>query len=240
MGRRGRGWLRVAAASLAFLALQGCDPKAVPLAQVLGPLEGDWIRSDTLETLARTRSPLAAESGEVVAFTLARTKSGFDWTLYPGFHESVLREITGAVREDGGIRLEHDYEGSVDRFSLAPDAIEWQHEEAGETSRTRFVPARPSLAALVNRVVLAGEYRDAEGRTYAFAEDGSAGWPDGAGRYTIPLDFDSEECDVFVLEREGRTTTYAFRFEGARLLLFAEDDSTVRCSGAPTIALERR
>jgi hypothetical protein len=166
MKRRRNAWLGVAAASLASLVLGGCGPRATGITSVLAPLEGDWIRRDTLETLTATRSPRTAASGEVVAFTLARSLSGFDWTLHPGFHESSAREIRGAVREGEEIRLEHDEETSSDTFILAGDELDWLHRAGAETSRTRFAPARPSLTALVNRVVLAGEYRDGWMRVY--------------------------------------------------------------------------
>jgi hypothetical protein len=227
----------VAAFALASLIVGGCNPELADPGPVLAPLEGDWIRRDTLERLAETRSPRAAASPDVVAFNLTRTPAGFDWTLHVGFHESVLREITGAARQGDEIRLRYDQGTSSDSFVLAGDEIEWVEE----TSRTRFAPARPSLASLVNRVVLAGRYRDEGNHEFLFTEEGAATWPGLVGRYSISLDSEDDSCDALVLESPGETITFGFRFEGTRLLLFREEDGgALGCSGSPSLSLEKR
>jgi hypothetical protein len=61
------------------------------------------------------------------------------------------------------------------------------------------------------------------------------------GRYSIPLDSEDDSCDALVLEVPGETITFGFRFEGTRLLLFREEDGgALRCSGSPSLSLEKR
>jgi hypothetical protein len=64
-----------------------------------------------------------------------------------------------------------------------------------------YVPMTGELSPQLNRIVIAGKYRDEKGRAWVFSESGEAIWPEQKFNYELSLNDPGANCDY--LQSEG-------------------------------------
>ena len=106
-----------------------------------------------------------------------------------------------------------------------------------------FVRLDDGLEARINRAVIAGRYRDEQGREWSFSEAGELSGPDGKVGYEISLAASGAGCEFFETADDKapggkRRTGYAWK--SGRLSLFAttgSKPSQLRCEARPFAVL---
>jgi hypothetical protein len=100
------------------------------------------------------------------------------------------------------------------------------------------------LDTFVNRLVIAGNYVDAEGNAYAFTESGDAVLPDRKFVYEVSLDPNNASCELLQSHREREPQgkeRVGFAWKGAELQLFAVTGKKrpYKCAAKPFAVLKR-
>jgi hypothetical protein len=179
---------------------------------------GDYLETGYIETLHKSLSPLAAmgeglQTGapQRVAVSLKgdglQLVAGFNW------HEGGW---LFTLHSDG--RLERDRNwGGVDTASFQViDRCAFRL--AAPNAPVRIYRYIGSDTGYVARIVLAGSYADAQGRSYRFDADGNAVFPGRTFRYTVELD---QVLDPYDFVHVGDTKEYiAFHRDGDTLALY--------------------
>jgi len=95
----------------------------------------------------------------------------------------------------------------------------------GEKLRIPFVRIEPNINEFVNRILIAGQYTDEQGRRFIFKESGEAVWPDKSFKYKVGLDRIFTKCDYIFIHEEkdenGMSKSYGFEWNDNRLLLYS-------------------
>ena len=204
-------------------------------------LEGLWVARDYVEALRATRMPIAAaRKAPPLVVQIRKDKRSYpilrtDFTraillrvveVEPGAKPNEFRLVTAA--DDSGpvnssdvtyvpFRGTKNPDGGFTKLSVAdPQLSRKRHRE--------IVRFDEGLGPLVNGIVIAGDYRDEQGRTWAFSIAGEATLPDGKFNYEIALAPQAGSCEL--IESAGEETAAApkkrigFAWKGAQLHLF--------------------
>ncbi len=181
-------------------------------------LAGDYVRSDYLETLRKTNSPLKSLMFDTPQMAVVDDKGpqGEIVNSIFNFHEGGASFLLsrGSLRPDA--------DGGFSLSNLAFKVIDSRHFVLGfdrfPASTYTFVG---DLARFM-RGVLVGVYSDQSGRPYAFRDDGTANFAGRTFRYTVGADQvinrfdyfqDDTEHKVFGFKRVGNTVE-VFRTKG--------------------------
>jgi len=199
-------------------ALTGCSvkPRAVMLAA------GDYLRSDYVDCLKQTRSPLRCEvSGEPQLIEVRRGTGGADLVV-ASFHEG----FAGLVQHrDGSIESSHDSALQ----NLTVDALDAHHVRVGARGLKSFVYVFVgSLDRYVAQETLVGTYVDDKGRNYVFGNDGWASFPERRFEYVVAADHVLNAYDYFYEKSGG--PVFVFERHGSELEIFrttGESDEVV-------------
>ena len=187
-------------------------------------LEGTWGPVTYLNQVMRTKRP--QESANVGApFTFEIHRNGKVWELLQGnFHEGIGGTITGVTSK------------GKDRFTLLLERgvfeIGLVHRKDG-TLRIRgtywgyptetYRRLEGSFSDELNRIVLAGKYKDPQGLVYEFSKS-VATWP-GIKPFEYQIEPDSTEsgCEYFKspnTKEGGDYKRYGYRWTNGRLFLY--------------------
>ncbi|HTT38413.1 MAG TPA: hypothetical protein VMH32_12190 [Burkholderiales bacterium] len=213
-------------------------------------LDGTWISKSYLDALKRLRAPHAAakntqavviqidkhdDSHPILISNLRHSVQQFlievEPDLKPGSYRMVTAPQDGVVSASEvtyiyfhGVRTS---EGKFEALSIAEPHF-------ANRKYLAFVRLPDPLKTVVNRLVIAGQYVDAQGRRYEFAESGEAILPDRKFTYEISLDPSRARCELLQSrdEREPDSTQrIGFQWHGHELCLF---DVKPDAKGAPT------
>jgi hypothetical protein len=186
----------------AIASLMGCNtanrqPLTKSSRNAVQPIEGEYLSTEYIEELRRSRSPLKAGSTIDELKLVLVERHGKQFQLMPiiNFHEG-----------DSGFVL--DLDGSI-APSPEPRATPVSNVSAtvldDHTIRFGYSNFKPATyvcvkeaAAYVSKAVLVGRYQDEQGRKYEFQEDGWAVFPDRRFEYEIGLDHVLEHFDYFM------------------------------------------
>ena len=169
--------------SVTCLAALLCASQALAITLI----PGTYVRSDYLAAVRAARSTLAYPDSDglqgvqviTVALNEGRTTFTYDLNFHEADVERILQGDTTLVRADSmadsaTVRVAIP---AADRFDLiAPDPL------GGSFERVE------SLDDELRQATLAGDYVDAEGRTYVFTRNGEASFPDLNFHYTVTTD----------------------------------------------------
>ncbi|HWQ39268.1 MAG TPA: hypothetical protein VNM24_11785 [Burkholderiales bacterium] len=221
-------------------------------------LEGIWIHRKYLETLARSRMPHeTARKVQPVVIGIQRqgrsypiVVTNFDKASVqavldvepggkPGLYRLVLgpedRPISASEVRYLWLRGSRNSEGRFDRLEMAE--LTFMKGQWAE-----YVFSGKELASRVNRLVLAGKYRDEKGRNWEFSEGGEAYWPDKTFAYELSLNDPKAGCEYLEAEDlkapDGKQR-YGFAWRQGRLQLYPARlvNKKVRCEPRPFAVL---
>jgi hypothetical protein len=240
--------------ALLCLLLAGCSATAAKPPLELADLEGDWIVRPYLREVRRTRQTLAPqERWPALSFTVGRASGGGFEMERTNFHEAVMQPIESFEGTTAGARFVLGGGERPDRIAIfrvrtkrgcsgvVRVAGVWPGAPADEYVYARVAG---SVRESVNQIVLAGEYRDAQGRRYVFTAAGHATWPDREFDYEIALD-PSEACCEYFQHADpkgvGGQARYGYAWKGDELQVFRvvypEDGCPISCEPEPMLVL---
>jgi len=203
-------------------------------------LEGTWIARDYLERLRNLRAPHAtARQAAGIAIKIKQ-----DGPTYPilitNFQKAILNfviDIQPDVRP-GSYRLAVAKEDRPGLSASDLTYIYFRGERGADGVFQTLSIAEPNFArkryltylrlsepleSFVNRAVLAGKYRDADGQSYEFTEGGAATLPDRSFQYEVSLDPSRAHCELIISHQErdpkGKERV-GFAWKGATLELY--------------------
>lgn len=204
---------------------------AATAAPSLQDLTGIWTAGRNLETILAKRSPHAATaesvtiSGQRLAWSNGHEAS---WraivrlestppdraVLVAGPWEEEHPKPVDQIRIP--LRLERDPAGRVKTLSFLDGTLVEAHGQP-------WVRLDEPVPAYLNRRLLAGTYRDVQGKTWKFSPDGQAIWPGRSFRYEVSTDDSEADCDYLFHEKKGEVggyKRYGFRWDQGTLRLY--------------------
>lgn len=237
------------------------EEKKVSLDFILDDLpRGGWLNKKYIKGLKASRSPQKAVAGVVVGFFVIKKKEGgyFMRPIY-NFHDGgeefrfiELKPTPKKHTYDLIVQVSKHTIEENNKFILIKrngyDEIQWGYESNNKKKNQSFIRVEPNISSLVNRILLAGEYRDQNDRKFIFTESGLAKWPDKTFKYEVILDYimGSKPCDTFmVVDEKGHMmkppTEYGFFWKGDSLLIYRTvvDNEYFKCESTPMYILKR-
>jgi hypothetical protein len=225
-------------------------------------LEGTWIARDYLERLRASRAPHAT-ARQAAGIAIKIQREGSTWPIViTNFQRVVLQMIIdlqpeakpksyrlAVAKEDrAGIsareltyipfRGERNAEGLFQTLSIAEPTF----------AKRRFLTylrLNEPLEALVNRIVIAGSYADADGKEYEFTDTGEARLPELSFAYEVSLDPGEASCELLRSHREREPAgqqRIGFEWKGTELRLYQMTGRKppYKCEAKPFAVLTRR
>jgi hypothetical protein len=227
----------------------------------LKDLEGTWISRDYVERLRAARAPHAV-ARQAAGIAIKIQKDGRSYPiLITNFQRAVLQAIIDVepdVKPNSyRLVLAKDDKGPVNSSDVTYLYFRGERNADGrfETlsiSEPNFAKRRfltylrlnDPLDSFVNRAVIAGKYKDADGQTYEFTEGGDAILPDRSFAYEVSLDPSSASCELIQNHREREPEgkeRIGFEWKGPELRLYKVSGSKppFRCGSKPFAVLTR-
>jgi len=209
----------ILAATLAMPAGAQTTPEHTPVRKdrvFLKDVEGIWVNEGYLSVLSTLKSPHAAAKKTppvviairregraypivVTDFRKASLQAVLD--IEPDGRPGAYRLVVGAddkpmsSSEVKYIRFEaaKNAQGKFDRLRVAePDFMKGKWAD--------YVALAGGLTPQLNRLVIAGKYRDEKGQSWTFSEAGEATWPEQKFNYEISLNDPAANCDYLQIE----------------------------------------
>jgi len=228
----------------------------------LKDLEGTWIARDYLERLRASRAPHAT-ARQAAGIAIKIQREGNSWPIViTNFQRAVLMVI---------IDLQPDPKPKSYRLALAKEDgtgisasdltyIPFRGERNAEGVFQTLLIGEPTFAkrrfltylrlsdpieTVVNRIVIAGNYVDAEGNAYAFTDTGEATLPEGGFLYEVSLDPGNASCELLRSHREREPDgqqRIGFEWKGAELRLYRVTGRKppYKCEAKPFAVLTRQ
>lgn len=249
---------------------QPADPEARPEPKptskhrgrvYLKDLQGTWIARDYLERLRNLRAPHAtARQATGIAIKIAQEGPTYP-ILITNFQKAILNYVIdiqpdakpgsyrlAVAKEDrAGLSLsdltfinfrgERDANGVFQTLSIAEPNF-------AQKRYLTYLRLNEPLETFVNRAVLAGKYRDADGQSYEFTDAGEAILPDRSFQYEVSLDPNRATCELIISHREREPQgkeRIGFAWKGATLQLYevTGTKAPLKCKAAPFAVLTR-
>jgi hypothetical protein len=202
-------------------------------------IQGTWISKPYMEKLQATRSPNAAGQQTPPLVIKVEKEGGSYPILTTNFQKAVLRyllDIEPLAKPNNYRMVTAEEDRAVSSAEVTYIPFRGQRNAAGKFdalsiadlyfAKRKFVPfvrLPDALEQFVNRLVIAGKYRDESGRTYEFTEAGEAILPDRKFIYDIALDPRAANCDLLESHPERAPDgkeKIGFAWKGRELQLF--------------------
>ena len=244
-----------------IFALHGCANED-SLTPELKVLRGHWVSVRFIQDVQRTKSPHTAWFSEppTLSFSIGVAQDGSGYELArTNFHEGQSSRILGLERakNKGAFRLSID----APNLSEGIDYVQLRVERGlfGQVTHLnaanlwdgdpeqQYLRLPVTLAQYIDRIILAGTYKDSAGATYSFSESGEARWPDQSFQYEISLDPAGAGCDYFEYPDRngvGGRKRYGYRWRDQRLELYNinyvdTEKCTICCDPEPFATLHQ-
>jgi hypothetical protein len=227
----------------------------------LTDLQGTWIAREYVERLRASRAPHAT-ARQAAAIAIRIEPEGRTWPIViTNFQRAVLQTVIDVqpdvkpksyrlvlAKEDRvGVssqdvtyiyfRGERDADGKFRILSIAEPTF-------GKKQFITYVRLNEPLDAFVDRVIVAGAYRDEHGQDYRFTDTGEAILPDRTFDYEVSLDPGNATCELLMSHRErdpeGKERI-GFEWRGKELRLYQVRGTKrpYRCESKPFAVLTR-
>jgi hypothetical protein len=254
-------WAQTEPAPAAAEAAKPAAPKR-PDRVYLKDLEGTWIARDYLERLRASKAPHAT-ARQAAGIAIKIQREGNSWPIAITNFQQVQLQMIIDVQPDPKPRSYRLALAKQDRPGISArdlTYISFRGERNAEGVFQTLSIAEPTFAkrryltylrlsepldTLVNRIVIAGSYVDAEGREYEFTDEGEARLPEASFAYEVSLDPAEASCEVLRSHRErdpeGKQRI-GFGWKGAQLRLYEVTGSKrpYKCAAKPFAVLTRR
>jgi hypothetical protein len=213
-------------------------------------IEGIWINEEYVRTLTTMRSPHAAARQVPPVVIAVKPEGRTHPIVVTDFNKAAINAVL-EVEPDAKPGFYRLVLGTDDR-PVASSEVKYLYFQGtrnaqGKFDRLRFAEIffmkgkwadyrllTGEVNPFINRLVLAGSYRDDKGRPWEFTEAGAARWPDQKFNYELSLNDPGAGCEY--LQTEGAMSgadkkRYGFAWKGGKLSIFPAKlaDKKVRC-----------
>ncbi len=211
-------------ATLAISAVAQTPPAQTPPARkdrvFLKDVEGIWINEAYLSILAPLKSPhAAAKKAPPVVIAIRREGRAYP-IVVTDFNKASLQAVLD-VEPDGKPGAYRLVVGADDKPMSSKD-VKYIRFEAGRSAQGKierlrvaepdfmkgkwadYVRVGGELSPQLNRLVIAGNYRDEKGKTWIFNESGEAAWPEQKFNYELSLNDPGAGCDYLQSEQAAK------------------------------------
>lgn len=224
----------------------------------LRDIEGIWINDDYVKNLTALKGPHAAAK-KVPPVVIAIKREGRAYPIVvTDFNKASVQAVLDVEPDakPGSYRL---VLGADDRPMTSAEVkyvyFEGTKNPQGKFDRLRFAELffmkgkwadytllPGEISPYLNRLVIAGSYKDEKGRTWEFTEAGEARWPDQKFAYELSLNDPTANCEYLQTEdiREGADRKrFGFAWKGQKLSIFPARmvSKKVRCDAKPIAVL---
>jgi hypothetical protein len=202
--------------STILFLLVSCSPKPAPF--MLGQLKGEWLNKVIVDSLIVTKSPRKS----IYSCDISNITIGDDFiTGEEVFHATLngrLVKTLNATKTPFVFTVAGSINDTI--AILDKDTMNTVYLSKGKITIVRL---KDSLNVFVNRIIIAGKYRDIHGKVYIFTEDGITNWPRNETKYSICIDYNSIEKDCITFtDQGGKSISYGFSFKGKHLRFHKE------------------
>jgi hypothetical protein len=220
----------------------------------LKDIEGIWINEQYIKSLTQLRSPHAA-ARKTPPLVIVIKREGRAWPIVvTDFNRASMQAVLDVEPEAKAdtwrlVIGPSDRPASADEVKYVP--FQGARNAQGGFDRLRiaeptflkgkwgdFLPLKGELNPAINRTVIAGKYKDAQGRDWEFAESGEATWPEQKFFYELSLNDPSAGCDYLQTEdlREGEDKKrFGYAWKAGKLSIFA-----ARLAGKRVVCEEKK
>lgn len=209
----------------------------------LEDIDGFWVSEKYISALIAKKTPFAGNP-EFIEIDVEMGK--LEWT---NFHEAYHRNIFGYGWEGNRYYLKVSGPDSTDslseQFHFSFDGGALVFSEAGivEQFDERFVKITSELPVYANKQILAGKYRDSEGKPYEFTENGQAIWPELSFDYKFVLDSTEANCPyIYSTVKDGNELPrlFGYKWEAEHLYIYEiieSEEAPISCAAEAFLTL---
>lgn len=217
-------------------------------------VEGIWINEQYVKALAALRSPHAAsKKTPPVVIAIKREGRAFP-IVVTDFNKATVQTVLDVEPDakPGSYRL---VVGAGDRPMTSKEVkyvyFQGTRNAGGKFERLRvaeiflmkgrwadYTLVPDELSPYLNRLVLAGRYKDEQGRGWEFSESGEARWPDQKFVYELSLNDQGASCEYLQTEdlRDGADLKrFGYAWKNGKLFIYPARmvNKKVRCDAKP-------
>jgi hypothetical protein len=248
---------------LATLLPLGAGPLAAASPSPLGlaDLEGVWASAPGLQAVAERRSVhgVALERVEIapghgaelngrLSFSNGRSQSWRAVREVEASGDSLRFTVGPREKQAPGpkewvrcrARLARDGSGRPVSITFLDRSL---HEGMGDVP---LVPVGASLAAHLNRLLLAGTYVDGGGARWEFSDGQQARWPERRFPYEVAVEMPEADCPFISTpdrSQPGGEQRWGYRWDGDTLSLYEiaydSGEAPIHCAAKPLVRLRR-
>ena len=205
----------------------------------LRDVEGIWINEPYMKALTQLRSPhAAAKKTAPVVIAMKREGRAFP-IVVTDFNKASIQSV---------LDVEPDGKPGSYRLVVAPDdkpvssnevkyiPFQGTRNAQGRFDKLRvaepnfmkgkwsdYLPMPGELSPSLNRIVIAGTYKDEKGRAWEFTDAGEARWPDQKFSYELSLNDPTAGCEYLHTEdiRDGEEKKrFGYAWKAGKLSIF--------------------
>ncbi len=222
--------------------LNAQESSSASVVQHLANIDGFWVSEKYLATLKTNKAPF---NGNPETLEIDTKGKKLKWT---NFHEGYARNIFEYGKENLLKVSEPESskpETEVVRFSIEGEAIVFKEGRLVDQKNERFIKIPSDLPNYANTLILSGRYKDAEGKSYSFTEEGNAVWPGLTFDYDLVLDSTEAACPYIsssIKDDEGYPKSFGYKWDSEFLYIFdiVEDgEAPISCAKEPFLKLVR-
>jgi hypothetical protein len=239
-GRREDQWMKKAILiAIAFVMALSITRPTILLAEndsaknskVFNELTGMWLNKKYVTSLYKTRSPATSARGILtVALNMTRNDSIYEcmevYNFAEGGHTKTISALHSIDANTYLLTVQADYlEGKTPPhylvFNTKMNMLEIHYEE--NRQKFEFVKIGDSLDNYLNKVVLAGKYKNDQNNTYIFGAGGEGFWSGKKFRYQINYMPTVSDVDYFLIKNNDDVYTgeqYVFEWKGNQLFIY--------------------
>ena len=224
----------------------------------LRDVEGIWINEQYLKALTALRAPhAAAKKTPPVVIAIKREGRAFP-IVVTDFNKASVQTVLDVEPDakPGSYRL---VVGAGDRPMTSEEVkyvyFQGNRNAQGKFDRLRFaeiflmkgkwadyILLPGEISPYLNRLVLAGRYKDEKGRGWEFSESGEARWPDQKFVYELSLNDPGAGCEYLQTEdvKEGASNKrFGYAWKDGKLSIHPARmvNKKVRCDSRPLAVL---
>ena len=224
----------------------------------LRDIEGIWVNEPYLKALTGLRSPhAAAKKMPPVVIALKREGRAFP-IVVTDFNKASVQTVLDIEPDakPGSYRL---VVGAGDRPMTSKEVkyvyLQGTRNAQGRFERLRFaeiflmkgkwadyIPLPGEISPYINRLVLAGRYKDEQGRGWEFSESGEARWPDQSFVYELSLNDPGAGCEYLQtedLKERADNKRFGYAWKNGKLSIYPARmvKKKVRCDAKPLAVL---
>lgn len=249
----------VAATLLPFGAGNLAASGAPPI--VLADLEATWVSAPGLKWVETNRSVFGVALQQV-EITPGHPPEAHGLLVFSDGHRRSWRAVTAVEGSGDSVRLTV---GPWEKRSPGPkESVRCRarvdRDQSGRLASITFLDRSlheamvglrlfridRSLAAHLNRILLAGTYVDTNGARWEFSEGQQARWPDRRFPYDVAVDTTEADCSYISTpdrSQPGGEQRWGYRWDGDTLALYTvvydSKEAPIHCVAKPFVQLRR-